>query len=46
MTHLPYIIPSYVVAVLLPLALAIFAARRLAAAKRRLAALQRRASNV
>ena len=42
MTHLPYIIPSYVVAVALPLILALLAARRLAKAKRQLAQLEPR----
>ncbi len=36
MTHLPYIIPSYAIGILLPLALAISAALRLNRAKQRL----------
>ena len=40
MTHLPYILPSYALAVLVPLVLAGTAWRRLARARRRLAALE------
>lgn len=39
MTHLPYIIPSYLIGVLAPLVLALLAATRLARAKQRLEAL-------
>jgi hypothetical protein len=42
MTHLPYIIPSFLIGILLPLAMAILAARRLSAAQRRLALLEPR----
>ena len=42
MTHLPYIIPSYAVGIILPLVLALLAAQRLSAAKKRLAALDSR----
>jgi hypothetical protein len=42
MTHLPYIIPAFVIAVALPLFLGIESALRLRAAQKRLAALEPR----